>query len=135
MMGHLERKRQRVRSTAVATLKWSILIPPKETTMARSPKVTRDTVTEAVDAVQWTAHGDEVEAAIETRKRAKLTGPDCVAFLYYVLRTDGVASSTQRVRCASTLLEVGEFLATETKTTGLFRDAGEADGPDGRASS
>jgi hypothetical protein len=49
--------------------------------MARPPKVTRDAVTEAVDAVQWTAHGDDVEAVIETRRRAKLTGPDCVAFL------------------------------------------------------
>jgi hypothetical protein len=91
-------------------------------------KVNQQKLTEAIDAVQWTAHGDDAEAAMETRKRAKLTGPDCVAFLYHVLRTDGFASPAQRVRCASTLLEVGEFLATETKTTGLFRDAGEADG-------
>jgi hypothetical protein len=94
-----------------------------------------DKLTEAIDAVQWTAQGDDVKAAAETRKRARLTGPDCVTFLYHVLRTDGFPSPARRVRCASTLLEVGEFLATETMTTGLFCDAGEADGAEGRAMS
>jgi hypothetical protein len=56
-----------------------------------------------------------------------------VASLSSVVRTDGFASAAQRVRAASTLLEVGEFLSTEAKATGLFRDAEEADGADGRA--
>ena len=56
-----------------------------------------------------------------------------MAFLNFVMRTDNFASVAQRVRAATTLLEVGEFLASETKPTGLFRDAEDADGTDGRA--
>jgi hypothetical protein len=91
-------------------------------------------LTEVINAVQWTAHGDDAEAAAETRKRARQCGPDAVAFLSFVVRTDGFASVTQRVRAASTLLEVAEFLSSEAKATGLFRDAEEA-GADGRATS
>ena len=95
-------------------------------------KVNQQKLTESINAVQWTAHGDDAEAATETRKRARLCGPDCVAFLRYVVITDNFASITQRVRAGSVLLEVGEFLSTEAKSTGLFRDAEEADA-DGRA--
>ena len=59
-------------------------------------------------------------------------GPDAVAFLHYVLRTDKFASATQRVRAASTLLEVGEFLSSEAKETGLFREQQGTDGGDER---
>ncbi|WP_027526108.1 hypothetical protein [Bradyrhizobium sp. Ec3.3] len=97
-------------------------------------KVNQQKLTETINAVQWTARGDDAEAATETRKRARQCGPDAVAFLSFVVRSDGFASVTQRVRAASTLLEVGEFLSSETKSTGLFRDAEEADA-DGRATS
>jgi hypothetical protein len=78
-------------------------------------------ITQTIDAVQWTTRGDDAEAAAETRKRARQCGPDAVAFLYHVLRTDRFASAAQRVRAASVLLEVGEFLSSEAKETGLFR--------------
>jgi hypothetical protein len=78
--------------------------------------------------VQWTALGDDAESAAETRKRARQCGPDAVAFLHYVVRTDKFASVTQRVRAASTLLEVGEFLSSEAKETGLFREPEGIDG-------
>jgi hypothetical protein len=93
-----------------------------------SLKVAQAKVTEAIDAVKWTTQGDDQEAAAETRRRSRLTGPDCVAFLNYVMRTDGFASTVQRVRAASTLLEVGQFLSFEAKRTGLFDDASDGDG-------
>jgi hypothetical protein len=86
-----------------------------------APKITQGKVSEVIAAVQWTAHGDDQEAARETLRRAKLTGPDCIAFLHYVLKSDTFASPAQRVRCASTLLEVGQFLSFEPKATGLFQ--------------
>jgi hypothetical protein len=45
-----------------------------------------------------------------------------------VVRTDNFTSITRRVRAASTLLEVGEFLSPDAKTTGLFREVADADG-------
>ena len=96
------------------------------------PKVVQKEVTQTIDAVQWAVSHDDVEAAAETRKRARQCGPDAVAFLYYVLRTDKFASITQRVRAASTLLEVGEFLSSEAKETGLFREPEGTDGADER---
>lgn len=88
-------------------------------------KANQQKLTDSIDVVQWTALGDDTEAAAETRKRARQCGPETVAFLNFVMRTDGFASVTQRVRGASTLLEVGEFLSIEAKPTGLFpRDGG-----------
>src|SRR5262245_36456297 len=84
-------------------------------------KVTQRKITQTIDAMQWTVHGDDAEAAAETRRRARQCGPDAVAILHYVVRTDKFASVTQRVRAASVLLEVGEFLSSEAKETGLFR--------------
>ena len=99
------------------------------------PKVTQQKITQTIDAMQWAVSGDDAEAAAETRKRARQCGPDAVAFLNFVLRTDKFASPAQRVRATIALLEVGEFLAPETKATGLFREAEEADGADGREAS
>ena len=99
------------------------------------PRVSQQKITEAVDVVQWTARGDDAEAAAETRRRARQCGPDSVAFLNFVVRTDKFASSTQRVRAATVLLEVGEFLTPEAKATGLFREAEGADDADGREAS
>jgi hypothetical protein len=99
------------------------------------PKVSQQRITEAIDVVQWTARGDNVESAAETRRRARQRGPDAVAFLHFVVRTDKFASSAQRVRAAIVLLQVGEFLMPESKATGLFREAEEADGADGRGAS
>jgi hypothetical protein len=99
------------------------------------PKVSQQKISEAIDVVQWTAHGDDGAAATETRRRARHCGPDSVAFLHFVVRTDKFASSAQRVRSAIVLLEVGEFLAPETRATGLFREAEDADGADGREAS
>jgi hypothetical protein len=45
----------------------------------------------------------------------------------HVSATDKFASVTQRVRAASVLLEVGEFLSTEAKETGLFRETEETE--------
>jgi hypothetical protein len=92
------------------------------------PKAAQQKVTQAIDVVRWTAHGDDGEAAAETRKRARQCGPDAVAFLHYALKADKFASPPQRVRAATVLLEVGEFLTSETKATGLFRDAPDTDG-------
>jgi hypothetical protein len=83
-------------------------------------KVKRAQVTEAAEAIRWTTHGDDTAAAEETRKRAKLCGPDAVAFLRHVLTVDDYGSVPQRVRAATVLLEVGQFLASEPKPTGLF---------------
>jgi hypothetical protein len=55
-------------------------------------------------------------------KRARLCGPDCVALLHHVVRSDNFASITQRVGAASTLLEAVEFLSSEAKETGLLRE-------------
>jgi len=96
------------------------------------PKVTQQKIAQTIDAVQWAVSGDDAEAAVETRKRARQCGPDAVAFLHYVVRTDKFASVTQRVRAASTLLEVGEFLSSEAKETGLFREPEGTAGPDER---
>jgi hypothetical protein len=96
------------------------------------PKVPQKTITQTIDAVQWTAHGDDAEAAAETRKRARQCGPDAVAFLNFVVRADKFASVTQRVRAASVLLEVGEFTSSEAKETGLFREPERTDGADER---
>jgi hypothetical protein len=75
--------------------------------------------------------GDDAEAAAETRKRARQCGPDAVAFLALVMRDDGYASPAQRVRSATVLLEVGQFLSSEPRETGLFpRETEEADGAD-----
>ena len=89
----------------------------------------------ALSGNQQTAHSDDIEAAAETRRRARQCGPDSVAFLHFVVRTDKFASSAQRVRSAIVLLEVGEFLAPEARATGLFQEAEEADGADGREAS
>jgi len=86
------------------------------------PKMPQKTITQTIDAVQWAVSGDDAEAAAETRKRARLCGPDCVALLHHVVRSDNFASITQRVRAASTLLEAGGFLSSETKETGIFRE-------------
>lgn len=100
------------------------------------PKVPQKGITQAIDAVQWTAHGDDAEAAAETRKRGRLSGPDAIAFLDFVMRTDKFASVAQRVRAATTILEVGEFLSSEAKPTGLFgSEAEDVDSADDRPAS
>ena len=95
-------------------------------------KVPQKTITQMIDALQWGVSGDDAEAATETRKRARLCGPHCVALLYHVVRSDNFVSVTQRVRAASTLLEAGGFLSSEAKETGIFREPEEIDGADER---
>jgi hypothetical protein len=95
-------------------------------------KVPQRAITQVIDALQWRESGDDSEAATETRKRARLCGPGCVALLYHVVRSDNFASVTQRVRAASTLLEAGGFLSSEAKETGIFREPEETDGVDQR---
>jgi hypothetical protein len=91
-------------------------------------KVAQPQVSEAINAVQWTAQGDDMEAAAETRRRARQVGPDCVAFLTYVMRSDSFASPVQRVRAAVALFEVGGFIAASAKEpTGLFDADADAD--------
>ena len=96
------------------------------------PKVSQQKITQTIDAVQWAVSGDDAEAAAETRKRARQCGPDCVALLHHVVRSDNFASITQRVRAASTLLEAGGFLSSEAKETGIFREPEGTDGVDER---
>jgi hypothetical protein len=95
-------------------------------------KVPQKTITQMIDALQWGVSGDDAEATAETRKRARLCGPDCVALLHHVVRSDNFASITQRVRAASTLLEAGGFLSSEAKETGIFREPEGTDGVDER---
>jgi hypothetical protein len=95
-------------------------------------KVPQRAITQVIDAMQWKVSGDDAEAATETRKRARLSGPDCVALLYHVVRSDNFASVTQRVRAASTLLEAGGFLSSEAKETGIFPEPERTDGSDER---
>ena len=87
-------------------------------TVAKVPQKT----TQMIDALQWGVSGNDAEAAAETRKQARLCGPDCVASLHHVVRSDNFASITQRVRAASTLLEAGGFLSSEAKETGARRE-------------
>jgi hypothetical protein len=89
---------------------------------------TKVPLTGAIQAVKWIVSGDDAEAATETRKRAKLCGPDAIALLHYVLTSDKFASPAQRVRAATVLLEVGEFTSSEAKPTGLFHDPEGASG-------
>jgi hypothetical protein len=90
-------------------------------------KVNRGQVTEAVDALRLTASGD-TEAAVEARRLARAAAPHCVEFLSFVVRDDH-ASTPQRVRSSTVLLEVAGLLQTESRPTGLFGgDAGDADG-------
>ena len=89
--------------------------------------------TATVSAAPFPLCGSAGGAHMPRTKRGRLSGPDAMAFLNFVMRTDNFASVAQRVRAATTLLEVGEFLASEAKPTGLFRDAEDADGTDGRA--
>jgi hypothetical protein len=81
-------------------------------------------LTQAIEAVKWVVNGDAGEAATETRKRAKLCGPDAIALLHFVLTSDKFASAAQRVRAATVLLEVGEFTSPEARETGLFGPEG-----------
>ena len=74
----------------------------------------------------WTASGDASASAEEARRRAKLSAPDAIALLSFVVKQDGYASVAQRVRSATVLLEAAELLS-ESKPTGLFR----AEGSDG----
>src|SRR5262245_14041184 len=95
-------------------------------------KVPQRAITQVIDAMQWGVSGDDSEAAAETRKRARLCGPACIALLYHVVRSDNFASITQRVRAASTLLEAGGFLSSEPKETGIFREPEGTGGADER---
>jgi hypothetical protein len=136
-MGHdFGRATSECKALAVARPERGLSFPSQpKVKMMTVPKVSQQKITEAIDVVQWAARGDDAEAAAETRKRARQCGPDSVAFLHFVVRTDKFASSAQRVRAAIVLLEVGEFLAPEARATGLFREAEEADGADGREAS
>jgi hypothetical protein len=95
-------------------------------------KAPQKTITQIIDTMQWTMGGDDVEASSETRKRARQCGPDSIALLHHVVITDNFASVTQRVRAASTLLDAGGFLSSETKETGLFREPERTDGANER---
>jgi hypothetical protein len=97
-------------------------------------KVKRAQVTEAAEAIRWTTHGDDAAAAEETRKRAKLCGPDAVALLRYVLTVDDTAPCRKewaQRRCCS---KSASFLASEPKPTGLF-DTEDMTGSNGRKAS
>jgi hypothetical protein len=88
-------------------------------------KVAQREISDAIDRVQWTAQGDDQEAASETRKRARQVGPDVIAFLTHTVKSDSFASPAQRVRSAVALLEVGGFIATAPREpTNLFDPEG-----------
>jgi hypothetical protein len=95
-------------------------------------KIGQKHLTQVIDMLRWTLRGDEAEAAAETRRRARLCGPDSIAFLRYVQRTDKFSSPTQRVRATNMLLDVGEYLSSEKKETGLLDEEEEAGGADER---
>jgi hypothetical protein len=83
-------------------------------------KVPPQKVEQLIDAVAWSARGDDTASSEEARRRARLSAPDCVALLAHVVRADNYASVAQRVRASSVLLEVAELLG-ESKPTNLFR--------------
>lgn len=89
------------------------------------PRIGQKQVAQAIETLRWTLDGDDTEAAAETRRRARLAAPDCVALLHYVVNTDGFASTMQRVRSANMLLEVAELLGPAAKETGLSRSEPE----------
>ena len=97
-------------------------------------KVSPQKIEQLIDAVAWTAHGDATASAEEARRRAKLSAPDAIALLSYVVKQDGYASVAQRVRSATVLLEAAELLASESKPTGLFHPEGSNDSGDREAS-
>jgi hypothetical protein len=89
-------------------------------------KVNRAQVTEAVDALRLTTSGESAAAA-EARRLARAASPHCIEFLSFVVRDDH-ASTAQRVRASTVVLECAELLQTESRPTGLFGgDAGDAD--------
>jgi hypothetical protein len=45
-------------------------------------------IAQTIDVLRWTMSGDDADAATETRRRARLCGPDAVAFLSFVMRSD-----------------------------------------------
>jgi hypothetical protein len=90
-------------------------------------KVTQPKVSEAIEAVRWAVTGNDAASALEARRRARLAAPDAVAFLHFVVRSDGYASVTQRVRSSTVVLEAAGLLTPETRETRLF----EAEGTDG----
>jgi hypothetical protein len=92
------------------------------------PKVPPPKIARSVDDVHWSMSGDDADATLEARRRARLAAPDAVAFLVHCIRDDH-ASNQQRVRSANMVLECAGLLQTESKPTGLFgSDAGDADG-------
>lgn len=79
----------------------------------RSRDATATARAQAVDAVEQAVNSEDAKAAVETRRRARLTGPDCVEFLHHVVLDDRFVSPAQRVRSATVLLEAGGFLTSE----------------------
>jgi hypothetical protein len=45
------------------------------------PRLSQKTVTQVIDVMQWTLSGDDAEAAEETRRQCRLSGPYCAAYL------------------------------------------------------
>jgi hypothetical protein len=48
---------------------------------------------QAIDEMRWSMSGD----AAETRRSARQAGPDAIAFLDFVMRSDGFTTPFQRV--------------------------------------
>jgi hypothetical protein len=82
-------------------------------------------VSEAIGAMEWLPCNDMGESAQEAQRLARKAAPDNVAFLSYVVRTDGFSSPAQRVRAATTLLDVAGLLSHDSKATGLFGGEGD----------
>jgi len=51
------------------------------------PRIGQKQVTRVIEAAQWALSGDDVQAAVETRRRGRLAGPDAMAILYAVAMT------------------------------------------------
>ncbi len=90
--------------------------------MAKTPR----NVTEILPA----ADGEAVKE--EARRRARLGSADVITYLTHVVKDD-TASTAQRVRASSMVLETAGLLQAEPKATGLF-DADSRD-PNGRTPS
>jgi hypothetical protein len=104
--------------------------------MSPVSKVDQEQVTAAIAAGRSAARGDDITAAEETLRLARLGGPDAVIFLRHVVRTERSATVAQRVRAACAVLEVGGFLPSETKSSGAFREPEGTDaGADARETS
>jgi hypothetical protein len=93
--------------------------------------VDQQAVTKAIGVAQSAVRGDDVEAAMETLRLARLASVDALRLLHHLVRDDRALLS-QRTRAAVALLEVGGFLggafSAEIRSGAVLREPTDGDG-------